>query len=208
MVHQMMCGFLKVQVSALPGGGGTTGAESWDWLWREVSGYVTQGLPPAPSYGPQPCQSQDGTFRAAGEGKPLKGAGREKPLNLDSAGKKGSLVCVGGCPAQTTNCSSTPSVQQGEQQSWARLFCLLRGSNLFCYRHPKEAETQEEPALTIAINKVWGLRGEPRGWPAGPSPAFLGLSLRLLLKRLPTVPAVVKTALVLRLTQLRGQAGG
>ncbi|XP_066488702.1 rhotekin isoform X2 [Tiliqua scincoides] len=49
-------------------------------------------------------------------------------------------------------------VQQGEQQSWARLFCLLRGSNLFCYRHPKEAETQEEPALTIAINKETRIR--------------------------------------------------
>nr|XP_034990436.1 rhotekin isoform X2 [Zootoca vivipara] len=50
-------------------------------------------------------------------------------------------------------------VQQGEQhQGWLRLFCLLRGSNLFCYRHPKDVETQEEPAFTIAINKETRIR--------------------------------------------------
>ncbi|XP_044284237.1 rhotekin isoform X2 [Varanus komodoensis] len=50
------------------------------------------------------------------------------------------------------------SVQQGEPPGWLRLFCLLRGSNLFCYRHPQDADAQEEPALTIAINKETRIR--------------------------------------------------
>ncbi|XP_062991544.1 rhotekin isoform X2 [Elgaria multicarinata webbii] len=49
-------------------------------------------------------------------------------------------------------------VQQGEPPGWVRLFCLLRGSNLFCYRHSQDAEGQEEPALTIAINKETRIR--------------------------------------------------
>uniref|UniRef100_A0ABM5GL32 Rhotekin isoform X2 n=1 Tax=Pogona vitticeps TaxID=103695 RepID=A0ABM5GL32_9SAUR len=43
-------------------------------------------------------------------------------------------------------------------QGRERLFCLLRGPRLFCYRHPHEAETQEEPALTIAVNKETRIR--------------------------------------------------
>ncbi|XP_042322871.1 rhotekin isoform X4 [Sceloporus undulatus] len=49
-------------------------------------------------------------------------------------------------------------VQQGEQQGWQRLSCVLHGPNLFCYRHPQDAETQEEPAFTIAINKETRIR--------------------------------------------------
>uniref|UniRef100_A0A8D0HK98 Rhotekin n=1 Tax=Sphenodon punctatus TaxID=8508 RepID=A0A8D0HK98_SPHPU len=49
--------------------------------------------------------------------------------------------------------------QAGEpSQGWARLFCVLRGSNLFCYRHPQDAETQVEPAFTIAVNKETRIR--------------------------------------------------
>ncbi|XP_061439736.1 rhotekin isoform X2 [Rhineura floridana] len=47
---------------------------------------------------------------------------------------------------------------QGEQQGWLRLFCLLRGSKLFCYQRPQDAETQEEPSLTIAVNKGTRIR--------------------------------------------------
>ena len=49
-----------------------------------------------------------------------------------------------------------PSPQQapGEPQGWARLFCVLRGTNLLCYRRAQEAEGGVQPALTIAINKV------------------------------------------------------
>ncbi|KAJ6658617.1 hypothetical protein lerEdw1_020005 [Lerista edwardsae] len=52
---------------------------------------------------------------------------------------------------------------QGEQQSWARLFCLLRGPHLLCYWHPKEAEAQAEPALTIAVNKETRIRAVEKG---------------------------------------------
>ncbi|XP_058048424.1 rhotekin isoform X5 [Ahaetulla prasina] len=44
-------------------------------------------------------------------------------------------------------------VQQGDQLDWPRLFCVLRGTNLLCYRCPQDAEGQEEAAFTIAINK-------------------------------------------------------
>ena len=61
-----------------------------------------------------------------------------------------------------------PSPQQapGEPQGWARLFCVLRGTNLLCYRRAQEAEGGVQPALTIAINKV-GSRGV--GWGVGGS---------------------------------------
>lgn len=33
---------------------------------------------------------------------------------------------------------------------------VLKGTNLFCYRQPEDADTGKEPLLTIAINKVMG----------------------------------------------------
>ncbi|XP_025047688.1 rhotekin [Alligator sinensis] len=48
--------------------------------------------------------------------------------------------------------------QAGEPQSWARLYCVLRGTNLFCYRRPQDAEAHVEPAFTIAINKETRIR--------------------------------------------------
>ncbi|XP_025006227.1 rhotekin isoform X9 [Gallus gallus] len=59
-------------------------------------------------------------------------------------------------------------VQQapGEPQGWARLFCVLRGTNLLCYRRAQEAEGGVQPALTIAINKETRIRAteqEARG---------------------------------------------
>lgn len=50
------------------------------------------------------------------------------------------------------------TLQQGSEQGWARLFCLLRGPNLLCYRRPQDAEGPEEPALTIAISKETRIR--------------------------------------------------
>ncbi|XP_053110549.1 rhotekin isoform X3 [Hemicordylus capensis] len=67
------------------------------------------------------------------------------------------LVAQPGCMVQQVM-NGFLKVQQGEQQGWLRLFCLLRGSNLLCYRHPQDAETQEEPAFTIAINKETRIR--------------------------------------------------
>uniref|UniRef100_A0A8C6Y471 Rhotekin n=1 Tax=Naja naja TaxID=35670 RepID=A0A8C6Y471_NAJNA len=57
-------------------------------------------------------------------------------------------------------------VQQGEQLDWPRLFCVLRGTNLLCYRRPQDVEGQEEAAFTIAINKETRIRASeksPRG---------------------------------------------
>ncbi|XP_052523172.1 rhotekin-like [Tympanuchus pallidicinctus] len=59
-------------------------------------------------------------------------------------------------------------VQQapGDPQGWARLFCVLRGTNLLCYRRAQEAEGGVQPALTIAINKETRIRAteqEARG---------------------------------------------
>nr|XP_033810489.1 rhotekin isoform X3 [Geotrypetes seraphini] len=46
----------------------------------------------------------------------------------------------------------------GEHQNWVRMYCVLQGSKLFCYRHCEEAETKVEPAFTIAINKETRIR--------------------------------------------------
>ncbi|XP_029451356.1 rhotekin isoform X2 [Rhinatrema bivittatum] len=46
----------------------------------------------------------------------------------------------------------------GEHQNWVRMFCVLRGSKLFCYRRREEAETKVEPAFTIAVNKETRIR--------------------------------------------------
>lgn len=46
--------------------------------------------------------------------------------------------------------------QAGELQDWARVHGVLKGTNLFCYRQPEDADTGEEPLFTIAINKVMG----------------------------------------------------
>uniref|UniRef100_A0A670ZRZ0 Rhotekin n=1 Tax=Pseudonaja textilis TaxID=8673 RepID=A0A670ZRZ0_PSETE len=58
-------------------------------------------------------------------------------------------------------------VQQGEQLDWPRLFCVLRGTNLLCYRHPQDVEGQEEAAFTIAINKETRIRASEKS-PRGP----------------------------------------
>ncbi|NXT35181.1 RTKN protein, partial [Pelecanoides urinatrix] len=57
-----------------------------------------------------------------------------------------------------------------EAQSGARLYCVLRGTDLLCYHDPGEAEAGLEPALTIAVNKETRIRAaerEGRGQPHG-----------------------------------------
>lgn len=46
--------------------------------------------------------------------------------------------------------------QAGQLQNRARVYGVLKGTNLFCYRRPEDADTGEEPLLTITINKVMG----------------------------------------------------
>ncbi|XP_062430816.1 rhotekin isoform X2 [Rhea pennata] len=70
------------------------------------------------------------------------------------------------CMAAQVMCGFLRLQQAGEPQSWARLYCVLRGTNLFCYRRPQDAEAEVEPALTIAVNKETRIRAaekDPRG---------------------------------------------
>jgi hypothetical protein len=46
--------------------------------------------------------------------------------------------------------------QAGELQNGTGVYGVLKGTNLFCYRRPEDADTGEEPLFTIAINKVMG----------------------------------------------------
>lgn len=46
--------------------------------------------------------------------------------------------------------------QAGELRNGAQVHGVLKGTNLFCYRQPEDADTGEEPLFTIAINKVMG----------------------------------------------------
>nr|XP_011711975.1 rhotekin isoform X7 [Macaca nemestrina] len=62
------------------------------------------------------------------------------------------------CMTQPT-ASGTLRVQPaGEMQNWAQVHGVLKGTNLFCYRRPEDADTGEEPLLTIAINKETRVR--------------------------------------------------
>ncbi|XP_005385565.1 PREDICTED: rhotekin isoform X3 [Chinchilla lanigera] len=62
------------------------------------------------------------------------------------------------CMTQPT-ASGTLRVQQaGQLQNGARVHGVLKGTNLFCYRRPEDADTGEEPLLTIAINKETRVR--------------------------------------------------
>ncbi|XP_003922632.1 rhotekin isoform X2 [Saimiri boliviensis] len=62
------------------------------------------------------------------------------------------------CMTQPT-ASGTLRVQQAvEMQNWVRVHGVLKGTNLFCYRRPEDADTGEEPLLTIAINKETRVR--------------------------------------------------
>ncbi|XP_065692896.2 rhotekin isoform X2 [Patagioenas fasciata] len=57
-----------------------------------------------------------------------------------------------------------------EAPGGTRLFCVLRGTGLLCYRDPEQAEAGTEPALTIAVNKETCIRAterEGRGQPHG-----------------------------------------
>ncbi|XP_054028174.1 rhotekin isoform X4 [Dryobates pubescens] len=86
----------------------------------------------------------------------------------------GSMCCR---LAAQPRCMATPvstgflRLQQGsEAQGGTRLYCVLRGTDLLCYRGPDEAEAGLEPALTIAINKETRIRSterEGRGQPHG-----------------------------------------
>ncbi|KAK1332946.1 hypothetical protein QTO34_006477 [Cnephaeus nilssonii] len=63
------------------------------------------------------------------------------------------LVAQPLCMTQPTASGSLRVQQAGERQDWARVHGILKGTNLFCYRQPEDADTGKEPLFTIAINK-------------------------------------------------------
>uniref|UniRef100_A0A5F9CFC0 Rhotekin n=1 Tax=Oryctolagus cuniculus TaxID=9986 RepID=A0A5F9CFC0_RABIT len=74
--------------------------------------------------------------------------------------------------------SGTVRVQQaGELQNWARVHGVLKGTNIFCYRRPEDADAGEEPLLTIAINKETRVRAGERDQAPG-RPFTLSISNR------------------------------
>ncbi|XP_037663169.1 rhotekin isoform X3 [Choloepus didactylus] len=55
--------------------------------------------------------------------------------------------------------SGTLRVQPaGQLQNWARVHAVLKGTDLFCYRRPEDADAGKEPLFTIAINKETRVR--------------------------------------------------
>ncbi|KAM6429720.1 rhotekin [Rhynochetos jubatus] len=62
----------------------------------------------------------------------------------------------------------TPGAGAEAQGGGSRLYCVLRGTDLLCYRGPGEAEAGLEPALTIAVNKDTRIRATERGGRGGP----------------------------------------
>ncbi|XP_043919951.1 rhotekin isoform X2 [Protopterus annectens] len=46
----------------------------------------------------------------------------------------------------------------GNDLKWTKLYCVLTGTHLVCYRTPEEANTKAEPAFTIAVNKETSIR--------------------------------------------------
>ncbi|XP_059506899.1 rhotekin isoform X3 [Stegostoma tigrinum] len=56
--------------------------------------------------------------------------------------------------------SSFLNLQQmvGERCNWTRMYCVLQGTNLFCYYSPEEVEAKMDAAFTIAVNKETRIR--------------------------------------------------
>ncbi|XP_049640311.1 rhotekin isoform X2 [Suncus etruscus] len=74
------------------------------------------------------------------------------------------LVAQPQCMVQPTVRGALRVQQAGELQEWVRVYGVLKGTNLFCYRHPEDADTGGEHLLTIGINKdtrVWSGELEP-----------------------------------------------
>ncbi|XP_072898065.1 rhotekin isoform X2 [Hemitrygon akajei] len=63
------------------------------------------------------------------------------------------------CMTQPVN-TGILNLQQlvGDLHNWTRMYCVLQGTNLFCYYSPEEVEAKVEAAFTIAINKETRIR--------------------------------------------------
>ncbi|XP_072626029.1 rhotekin isoform X7 [Canis lupus baileyi] len=87
------------------------------------------------------------------------------------------LVAQPFCMTQPTANGTLRVQQAGELQDWARVHGVLKGTNLFCYRQPEDADTGEEPLFTIAINKETRVRAGELEQAAG-RPFTLSISNR------------------------------
>ncbi|XP_007523416.1 rhotekin isoform X2 [Erinaceus europaeus] len=68
------------------------------------------------------------------------------------------LVAQPLCLTQPTASGSLRVQQARELQDWAQVYGVLKGTNLFCYRHHEDADSGEEPLFTIEINKETRVR--------------------------------------------------
>ncbi|XP_015986108.1 rhotekin isoform X4 [Rousettus aegyptiacus] len=68
------------------------------------------------------------------------------------------LVAQPLCMTQPIASGSLRVQQAGERRDWARVHGVLKGTNLFCYRQPEDADAGKEPLFTIAINKETRVR--------------------------------------------------
>ncbi|XP_054975746.1 rhotekin isoform X2 [Sorex araneus] len=87
------------------------------------------------------------------------------------------LVAQPLCMTQPTASGPLRVQQAGELQDWKRVHGVLKGTNLFCYRHPEDADTGEEPLFTIAVNKDTRVRAGELEQAAG-RPLTLSISNR------------------------------
>nr|XP_012417216.1 PREDICTED: rhotekin isoform X4 [Odobenus rosmarus divergens] len=87
------------------------------------------------------------------------------------------LVAQPLCMTQPTANGTLRVQQAGELQDWARVHGVLKGTSLFCYRQPEDADTGEEPLFTIAINKETRVRAGELDQAAG-RPFTLSISNR------------------------------
>ncbi|XP_008822978.1 rhotekin isoform X2 [Nannospalax galili] len=73
------------------------------------------------------------------------------------------------CMTQPTASGTLRVKQAGELQNGTYVHGVLKGTNLFCYRQPGDADTGQEPLFTIAINKESRVRaGELEQAPGRP----------------------------------------
>ncbi|XP_029115324.1 rhotekin-like isoform X3 [Scleropages formosus] len=50
----------------------------------------------------------------------------------------------------------------GDRQNWTKIYGVLKGTNLFCYRREEDIEAKVEPVFTIAVNKETRIRASEK----------------------------------------------
>ncbi|XP_006880898.1 PREDICTED: rhotekin isoform X2 [Elephantulus edwardii] len=76
------------------------------------------------------------------------------------------------CMTQPSASGALRVQHTGEPRSWASVHGVLRGTQLVCYRRPEDADSGEEPLLTIVINKDTRVRAGELDQAPGPGRPF------------------------------------